>query len=83
MTREKATSEVARSLAQFSADRMLLDERYTDLLKRHPWCYVGVYRGDIFVGFTFEEVIGHFGDGEHVVIRLLNPNPPARVLAIA
>ncbi len=83
MTRERATSEIARSLAQFSADRALLDERCADLLKRHPWCYVGVYRGDIFVGFTFEEVIRHFGDGDHVVIKHLNPNPPAYILAVA
>lgn len=83
MTREKAVGEIARTLAQFSADAELLERRYTDLLKRHPWCYVGVYGGELYVGVTFQEVIRYFGDREHVLIRHLNPNPPVSNRAVA
>lgn len=83
MTREKTAVHISRTLAQYSADAKLLDERYADLLKRHPWCYVGVHNSKLFVGFTFAEVLAHFGDGEHIVIRHLNPHTETRVRVYA
>ncbi len=81
MTREEIEkligdpAEVARQLEQFTADTILLDQRFADLAEHFPGLWAGVLNGKVTVAASQKQLIEQLGT--HAAMkRLIVDNTP-------
>ena len=82
--RQLTPQEIIEELRHFCNDSASLDSKYSDLLKRHPDQWAGIFMGKLRIAPTFNKLLEYFGNNRRrVAVKFLNSNPKALILTVS